>query len=256
MEGPVLTLRELQTSFERSVAGNTPDQLLQLIAGDGFDAEARLSIYRNNVVTRLTDTLSAAFPVVCKLVDRGFFAYAADTFLHQHLPASGCLSDYGGDFPSFLAEFPPAAEPRYLPDVARLEWAIHQVRRVAAFPPIVIAALAEMKGDPSLFRLCLTPAVQFVASPYAIDQIWIAHQRDNPWDELQLGSAGVQLQISSVKRLSIVNLSPSTWEFRARLAEGERLGAAIATAMAVSSDFDTTLALAALFRDELVTGII
>jgi hypothetical protein len=129
------------------------------------------------------------------------------------------------------------------------------VRRAAAFPPIVIAALAEMKGDPSLFKLCLTPAVQFIASPYAVDQIWIAHQRDNSWEELQLGSTGVQLQISSVNGLSIVNLSPSTWEFRARLAEGACLGTAIAAAMAVSSDFDTPSALAALFRDELVTGL-
>lgn len=251
----MLALRELQTSFEQSVTGYAPDQLLQLIAEDGFDAAARLSIYRNNVVTRLTDTLSTAFPVVCKLVDRGFFEYAADAFLRQHLPAGGCLSEYGGNFPSFLAEFPPAAEPKYLPDVARLEWAIHQLRHVAVLPPIAIAALAGMKGDPSLFKLRLTPAVQFIASPYAVDQIWIAHQRDNSWEELQLGSTGVQLQISSVKGLSIVKLPPSTWEFRARLAQGDCLGTAIAMAMAVSSEFDTASALAALFRDELVTGL-
>jgi hypothetical protein len=251
----VLTLRELQMDFEQSVVGNAPDRLLQLVAGRGSDPAALLAIYRNNVVTRLADTLGAAFPVVRELVDRGFFAYATDTFLHRHLPASGCLSDYGGDFPSYLAGFPPAAEPKYLADVARLEWAIHQVRHVAALPPIAIAALAEMKGDPSLFKLCLTPAVQFIASPYAVDQIWIAHQRDNPWEELQLAGTGVHLQISGMKGLRIVNLAPSIWEFRARLAKGACLETAIAMAMAVSSDFDPSSALAALFCDALVVGL-
>lgn len=251
----MLTLRELQSGFCRSVTGPAADELLLLIAGDGLDPAARLSIYRNNVVTRLTDALSTTYPVVCKLVDRRFFDYAAEKFLGNCLPASGCLSAYGADFPSFLAEFPPAAEPKYLPDVARLEWAVHSVRHVAALPPMSIAALAETTGDPSLLKLHLSPAARFIASPYAIDRIWIAHQEDHAWDELRLGSAGVQLQISGINGLSIVNLPISTWEFRARLAEGESLGTSIAAGMSASSHFDPSSALASLFGEGIVVGL-
>jgi len=102
---------------------------------DGFDPAARLGIYRNNVVTRLTQSLSAAYPVVSQLVDPSFFAYAAGEFIGRHLPESGCLSNYGVTFPAFLAEFPPAAELKYLPDVANLEWAIHDIRCATASSP-------------------------------------------------------------------------------------------------------------------------
>ena len=251
----MLTLRDLQSSFCRSVVGAAPAELLQLIYGDGFDPSARLSIYRNNVVARLTDALSATYPVVCKLVDRRFFAYAADTFIQRNLPAGACLVEYGADFPSFLAEFPPAAKLKYLPDVARLEWIIHRVLRFVRHPGISIAALGEVRGDPARISLRITPSIRFVASPYAIDQIWMAHQGDDTWPDLRLSHAGVHLQVSGSDGLRLVNLPPPSWEFRSRLADGATLGKACAMATAISSDFDPVLALAGLFNEGLVVGL-
>lgn len=251
----MLSLRELQTSFSQAVAGDSSSELLRLIAADGFDPEARLAIYRNNVVTRLTDTLVAAFPVVCELVDRRFFEFAADAFLRHHLPTSGCLIDFGEKFPSFLADFQPAAEPRYLADVARLEWSIHKVLHAAVLPPLAIATLGALTGDPSQVSLRLAPGVHFIASRHAVDRIWIAHQRESTWAQLRLDDGGVCLQISNLQGLAIVGLTPPTWEFRARLAEGESLGTAVAMALAISSAFDPASALAALFGDGLVIGL-
>ena len=67
---------------------------------------------------------NAAFPVVCRLVDHPFFAYAAHEFLRDHPPRSRCLAEYGGGFPDFLAAFEPCSSLPYLADVARFEWAI------------------------------------------------------------------------------------------------------------------------------------
>ena len=254
-EPAVLRLRDLQIAFCGSISGGAPDELLHLIAGDGFDPAARLGIYRNNVVTRLTDTLSAAYPVVSQLVDPRFFDYAVREFLRQHLPMSGCLSDYGADFPAFLADFGPAAELKYLADVAKLEWAIQEIRHAAALAPVPIAALAVMSGDSAQFKLRINDAVKFTASPYAIDQIWIAHQAESRWDALQMQGGGVWLQIEGAEVLRITRLAPSTWEFRALLAKGASLGKAIARALAISTEFDPTSALAALFADGLVIGL-
>jgi Putative DNA-binding domain len=251
----MLMLRDLQSSFCRSVMGAAAAELLQLIYGDGFDPSARLSIYRNNVVARLTDALSATFPVVCKLVDRRFFAYVADTFIKRNRPAGACLVEYGADFPSFLAEFPPAAKLKYLADVARLEWIIHRVLRFVRQPGIAIAALGEVRGDPARISLRITPSIRFVASPYAIDQIWMAHQRDDTWADLRLPRAGVHLQVSGSDGVHLVRLPPPSWEFRSRLADGETLGKACAMATAISSDFDLVLALASLFNEGLVAGL-
>jgi len=251
----VLTLRELQAAFCRSVAGQASENLLLMIVGDNFDPAARIAIYRNNVVTRLTDALSATYPVVHNLVERRFFEYAAGAFIQEYPPVAACLSEYGAEFPTFLAEFSPAIEIKYLPDVARLEWIIHELRRVAPPEPIAIAELAGAGGDPSRIMLRLSPVVQFIASPYAIDQIWIAHQKDTAWRALRLGSAGVRLQVSALDGVRIADLSASTWEFRVRLANGEDLGTAAAMAIAVSPDFDLPRALAALFGDGFVVGL-
>ena len=228
---------------------------MHLVHGDGIDPSARLSIYRNNVVSRLSDVLTATYPVVCKLVDRRFFLYAADTYIRQNLPREACLVEYGEGFPSFLAEFSPSAKLEYLPDVARLEWNIHRVFRAERIPPISIASLAGLGGDPAQIRLSISRSTAFVASPYAIDQIWIAHQAVDIRSDLQLRSTAAHLQINERDGLGIVDLSPATWEFRSRLANGETLGAALAMARTISSDFDPVPALASLFNDGLVVGL-
>ncbi len=252
----MLRLRDLQAGFSQAIASEAADELLQLIAGDGFEPGARLGIYRNNVITRLTDTLSATYPVVSQLVDARFFDYAATSFVGQHLPASGCLNEYGADFPDFLAGFAPAADLKYLADVAKLEWAIHEALHAAALPPVPIAVLAAMRGDPAHFKLRIKPAAKFLASAFAVDRIWIAHQAESKWDALQVDGDRVWLQIDATEVLRIAHLAPSAWEFRARLAEGASLGSAIGHALAISTEFDPSSALAALFADEFVVGLV
>ena len=56
----MLSLRELQLAFCRSVTGPASSDLLSLIAGDVLASDERFSIYRNNVLSRLSETLSAA----------------------------------------------------------------------------------------------------------------------------------------------------------------------------------------------------
>ena len=101
------------------------------IEADGLAPEARLEIYRHHVLTTLTSALEATFPVVCRLVDRRFFAYAADRYLRAHPPTGPCLFEYGDSFPDFLAAFPPCRDLAYLPDVARLEWAMNAALHAA-----------------------------------------------------------------------------------------------------------------------------
>src|SRR5262245_31968392 len=122
------SLREVQARFAEGLLGDDT-VIADLVAGDGLEPRARLAVYRHHVLTTLTAALEAAFPVVCRLVDGRFFAYAADAFIRRHPPAGPCLDEYGGAFPDFLADFGPCASFRFLPDVARLEWAAHVAAR-------------------------------------------------------------------------------------------------------------------------------
>ena len=105
-------LRELQAAIGTAMLGGDAGGRRAEIEPDGLAPEARLEIYRHHVLTTLTSALEATFPVICRLVDRRFFAYAADTYVRAHPPAGPCLFEYGDSFPDFLAAFPPCRAPR------------------------------------------------------------------------------------------------------------------------------------------------
>jgi hypothetical protein len=251
----MLTLHDLQSSFRRYLAGEPPDGLLQTVDGVGFAPEARMAIYRNNTLSTLSAALKATFPVVCRLVDDRFFDYAASTFIRENLPTSPCLTEYGGDFPGFLASFAPAANLDYLPDVARLEWAINRVLHApscdAALP---IAALTSVEGDPAHIRLSLDPASKYVVSRYPVDHIWRSNLPGNEPAELVLEGRGVHLEIRRMEGIQIVGLTPAVFAFRSQIAEGSTLATAASKALAVDADFDLALALTELFGTGLVAG--
>jgi hypothetical protein len=251
------TLLDLQSDFRRFLTGEACPQLLQVVDGIGFDSESRLSIYRNNTIATLTGALKATFPVVCRLVDDRFFDYAAHAFIQHNLPASPCLVEYGGDFPTFLAGFPAAADLDYLPDVARLEWAINRVRR-APHPetPISITSLLALQGDPAQIRLRIAACVEYLASPHPIHRIWQLNQPGDTPAEMVFDRIGAHLEIRNADGPQITDLPPAIWTFRARIAGGTTLGAATADALAIAPDFDLAQALATLFNAGSVWAIL
>jgi Putative DNA-binding domain len=251
----VLSLRELQLAFCGSITGFASNDLLSLIVGDGFAPDERFSIYRNNVLSRLSETLREAFPVVRQIVGPLFFDYAAHTFIEGHLPSEACLATYGTAFPTFLKSFSAVSQLPYLPDVARLELSISQVVRAAPEVWQPISLLRDLRGDPALVRLRLTQCVQFLASEFRIDQIWIAHQENSDSMNWHIDSGAANLSIHACESLRLNILPRGTWEFRSCLADGNTLGRATSVALNVYPEFDISLALASLFEEHLVVAI-
>src|SRR5262245_56573424 len=89
-----------------------------LTAHNGAQTRKRFAVYRNNVAASLINALRARFPATQTIVGPEFFFAAARTFVAAHPPRSKILSQYGDDFPGYLAGI---RSLRYLPDVARLE---------------------------------------------------------------------------------------------------------------------------------------
>src|SRR5947209_3219350 len=98
-------LLELQMQLRRAVLGGDTAALGAAIRSDGLDPDARLRIYRNHAFATLGAVLERTFPVVCRLVDKRFFAFAAHEYLREHPPHSHCLIEYGANFGDFLAGF-------------------------------------------------------------------------------------------------------------------------------------------------------
>src|SRR5712691_2486272 len=118
-------LLELQIQLCQAELGDDTAEIVADIRGDELDPAARVGIYRNHVFATLGVSLQCTFPVVCRLVDERFFAYAAHEYLREHPPRSRCLVEYGADFADFLADLEPCQSLPYLADVARFEWALN-----------------------------------------------------------------------------------------------------------------------------------
>src|SRR5262245_6846901 len=102
-------LRELQHGFRRALLAGE-DAAAADVLGDGLGAPPRIALYRHHVFTPLTAVLEQTYPVVCRLVDRRFFAYTADTYIRREPPHGPCLFEYGASFGDFLSAFPPCRE--------------------------------------------------------------------------------------------------------------------------------------------------
>src|SRR5262249_3751590 len=189
-------LHELQTGIRLSVLGDSRPEILAAILDDGIDPARRLQIHRNNFRLSLTEALKANFPVVCRVVDERFFAYAADRFITAHPPTSPCLSEYGAALPEFLEQFEPAQSVPYVPDLARLEWAILESSRAEDRLPVDVAALhqVDIPQCPTLV-LELDPSIRLLRSVWPIATIWAVHQSEDEIRPIDLHSGGCRVRI-------------------------------------------------------------
>src|SRR5258706_7705388 len=119
------SLREVQRGFATAtVFGDTAAIAALGVVGGGLDPVARIGVYRNNVLGNYHKALGATYPVVRRLVGAPFFNAAVDAFVRAYPSRHGDVNRYGGELARFLAAYAPARELPYLPDLARLEWAI------------------------------------------------------------------------------------------------------------------------------------
>jgi hypothetical protein len=249
------TLRETQDLFREALLGEPAPKLVDLVESDGLDPRARLAVYRHHVFTTLTATLEAAFPVVCQLVDRRFFAYVADAFIRQHPPANPCLDEYGSAFPGFLGAFEACAGLPYLPDVARLEWAVHlaaQAPDVAPLDPALLGSVAP--AEMARLRFTPRPGLAYLVSAWPVDRIWRAHQGESePMPDL--GTGGAHLEISpSGEGVLLRPLEPAVLTFRCALFERMTLGESIEEATRRNPDADLTGLIRNFLNDNLFSS--
>lgn len=175
-----MALAQLQREFLASLSagGDTAATLARLRASPAQpDGEQRLGVYVNAARAIGRDALSATFPVVEQLVGRAFFNEAADRYLASHPSTSGDLHELGLSFADFLGEYSHASNLPYLPDVARLEWAMQQAFHAADADQLDLARLATVPAEQwDELRFQAAPGTAIIASPWPLLTLWRAHQ--------------------------------------------------------------------------------
>jgi hypothetical protein len=249
------TLLELQLQLGRAVLGGDTAALEAAIRCDGLDPAARLRIYRNHAFATLGATLEGTFPVVCRLVDKRFFAYAAHEYLREHPPQWRCLAEYGADFPDFLAGFEPCRDLPYLADVARFKWALNIAAAVREAAPLPMEALAAVPPEKvACLSLCLQQSVRYFASGWPIDVIWQANQQSQvPTVDLASGGTCIEIRRAG-DAVAWRRHDAGTFAFRTALADGLTLAKAAATASVQDPTVDLATALDRVFAEGLAVA--
>ncbi|MGK5034562.1 MNIO family bufferin maturase [Janthinobacterium sp. LB3P118] len=143
----------------------------------GEAVSERFSLYRGNLGATWRRTLGQAYPVVLALVGEDFFAGLARAYGRKMPSDSADLNQFGARFADFLAAFPPVAALPYLPDMARLEWALHLAHYAPDAQALAPESLAALHPDQLEARhLTLHPACALLASNWQVAVLWQAHQ--------------------------------------------------------------------------------
>lgn len=227
-----------------------------LVDFDGEPSQKRFAVYRNNVVAGLTDTLKAAFPVICRIVGAEFFRAMARAYVALEPPKSPILLDYGASFADFIGGFEPAAGLPYLRDVARIERAWTEAYHAPEATPLEPAAFKAIAPD-KLPGICLLlhPSVRVVRSPLPALTIWRMNVDDGVPAPVDLASGGEDVLVARpMADVEVRSMPEGGPEFVQALAEGMSVLAAMKVAMTADHRFDLSANLSGLIRARAVVG--
>jgi hypothetical protein len=250
-------LLRLQSDFAAALRdrGRLPE-IERWLVGDAAHVDRRLAIHRANMAAAAEKALSAAYPVIRQAVGEEFFHGLAREYQRHAPSASGDLTDFGAAFDAFLAGFAHVRSMPWLPDLARLEWAVHRAYGAADAPdwnPATLGAVAP--GEQAAIRFDWAPGVAVIASAHPIVRVWTIHQ---PGDAGGFAVDWAQADTALVARdgfaVTVTACPPGDAAFVQASLAGEPLGDAAATALERHPDFDLGALLGRALGARLICG--
>lgn len=238
----MLGLRDQQRTIAAGLMSGETGFAATLIAASRISSADRLHIHRNTMLTALSNALALTYPAVEALVGAEFFAQTARAFIQADPPRAALLTRYGAAFPDFLGRYELLAGLPYLPDVARLEWAVEQ----AAHGPSDDEAAPPADTDIGGTRLALAPSLALLQTGYRAEPIWRA-ALDNDGDALSRIDIGRTVSMLAIWRsgdgVGVSSLGPAAASFLEELIAGGDAETAINAAVAADPAGDPIAAI-------------
>jgi uncharacterized protein (UPF0276 family) len=224
--------------------------LLARLKGD----EQRLALYRGNLTAAWDKALSAAYPVLRQLVGDEFFSALSRAYGMAQPSQDADLNQFGGTFASFLEHFEHVADYPYMPDMARLEWAMHRAGFAADAGAIDIGALSPEQLEAA--RFALHPACCLLHSDWAVAALWQAHQAGSSVAfPAQMAAPCFAVVARPLWTAELVPLGQAAYAALAVLEQGGTFGAALDAAFACDEDFDVAAHLRQWLELSLLTAV-
>ncbi len=221
-----------------------------------------LRAYRANAQALSASALQASYPVLQQLMGEENFQHLAQDAWQARPPERGDLAQWGGMLPAYLQQVPQLQallrEHPFLPDVARVEWALHEAA-TAADADLDAASFQWLASqDPAQLRLLLSPGCTVLPSIYPVVSLIQLH--DPRASALHEGAraaiAASEPQTALIWRQGLRPMLSGADAASATLVEaalqGLPLSTALDAALALSADFDFS----AWLRESVQTGLL
>jgi Putative DNA-binding domain len=135
--------------------------------------------------------LAAAYPTLQALISADSFADLARDFWMRTPPHQADLARWGETLPDFLQASKALRSEPCLPDVARLEWAVHQAHCAADVPASTQGLETLAQQHPRQVQLVFASGSCLISSAHPVVSIWQAHQPANqPANQPATGLSG------------------------------------------------------------------
>lgn len=251
-------LATLQQRFGAALFERAQEAALQPFLHEG--AIERLALYRANLGAGWERALGEAYPVLRQLVGEECFAGLARAYGKAAPSQDPDLACFGARLADFLAGCDAAAPYPYLPDVARLEWAVHRAYLAPDATPLGLEALAALSPEAlDGARFTLHPSVSLLRSRWAIAALWRAHQPGGPALPAHADTPCTALVVRRGWRVEVVEAGAAQAAALDSLAQGAGFGAALDAALAAAAAGegapDVGAMLQGWFRLGIVTAI-
>ncbi|MBC7858337.1 MAG: putative DNA-binding domain-containing protein [Burkholderiaceae bacterium] len=210
------------------------------LKGARADGGQRFALYRGNLTATWDKTLANAYPVLRQLVGEEFFGGLSRAYGMAHPSENADLNRFGAHFGAFLDTFPHAAGLPYLPDMARLEWALHRAHYAPSAAPLGAAELAALTPQ-QLERasLRLHPACALFESDWAVVALWRAHQDGaGAAFPTEMREPGYALVLRPQWKTRVLALGRAEHAALSALAAGDSFGAALDAAFDIEPQFE------------------
>ena len=256
------TLHEQQRSFAKFILADDDERADVAIPGlkhtpsNRFQDVQRMQIYRNNFAISLREALAGVYPVIKKLVGEAFFQQVAREYVQRYPSRTGNLHDFGDELARFLAAYPGLEDLPYLPDVARLEWAHHQVFHTVEGEVLNLASIAVLNEEQMAgLRFLLSPSCAYLASDYPVLRIWQVNQDGQEDVDVSLDEGGVQyVVLRHAAQIEFHPLDAGTFALIDGLAQNKLFSEACEDALAADANCEIAATLQFLVEQKIVSG--
>ena len=244
-------LDELQRAFGAALldAAQLP-QLAPRLKGD----PAHLGIYRGNLVSAWRRALASAYPLLRKVLGEDGFDALARAYGRAHPARDPDLNRFGAELADFIGR---DRDRPWLPDLARLEWSVHEswyapdaILQADGAPLSMLSTLSPQQFEAS--RAILHPSLRLHAAAWATAALWLAADAVGE-PQRRTGHAMI---LRARWQVAVSEIEAAEYAALARLANGEHFGAAFDAAFDLDEDAPIAAWLDGWLKSGVVTGIV